>query len=115
MLSVSLPLDLTIPRIHEDIYWKRCYLHRWPTLLPKNSPGDNMHPENTSSSLTYTSKLDIKFEKKTWKHHYVEMHLQDFFENLAPEEYDIDKVLHLRVFVHCMKNTIILLVLNNLQ
>lgn len=36
ILSTSLPLALTIPKISDDIYWKRCYVERWPTKLPKD-------------------------------------------------------------------------------
>lgn len=46
----------------------------------------------SSSELNPLVRLDVKFENKTWKHHYLEMHLQEFIENLAPEEYEVDKV-----------------------
>ncbi|XP_050306843.1 dynein regulatory complex subunit 5-like [Anthonomus grandis grandis] len=35
LLPESLPLELTIPRISDEVYWKKCYLIRWPKKVAK--------------------------------------------------------------------------------
>ncbi|KAF7270060.1 dynein regulatory complex subunit 5-like [Rhynchophorus ferrugineus] len=34
LLSENLPLEVTIPRINDEIYWKKCFLKRWPKKYP---------------------------------------------------------------------------------
>lgn len=36
ILETDLPLKLTIPKIPDDVYWKRCYLEKWPRQQPVN-------------------------------------------------------------------------------
>lgn len=110
VLATDLPLEITVPIIHEDVYWRRCYEKRWPKQLPKNVANEVTFPmcsSNTSSrsetviddSHTNHSE-DVSpiinnlscFETKTWKHYYLEMHVKVFLEYLRPEEYEPEKV-----------------------
>lgn len=106
LLPTDLPLELTVPIIYEDVYWKRCYLERWPRALPKNISEDVTYPiyASTTSSTT-VSVIDginevsdileteaVFYVKKTWKHFYLEMHFREFLELLPPEEYEPEKV-----------------------
>ncbi|XP_066255161.1 dynein regulatory complex subunit 5 [Euwallacea similis] len=34
VLPVELKLELTIPKINDEVYWKKCCVHRWPKKVP---------------------------------------------------------------------------------
>lgn len=106
ILATDLPLEITVPVIHEDVYWKRCYEGRWPNQLPKNIKEDVSFPmytsttrsssietidSNTNKSQSTFQTNDLSFTK-TWKDYYLEMHIKEYLEYLRPEEYEPEKV-----------------------
>lgn len=108
ILATNLPLEITVPIIHEDVYWKRCYEERWPKQLPRNVTEDFIFPmysstssrsetvdssnTNHSESALQNNDLSSGIKTKTWKHYYLEMHLKEFLEYLRPEEYEPEAV-----------------------
>ncbi|KAJ3654632.1 hypothetical protein Zmor_013807 [Zophobas morio] len=111
ILPTELPLGLTIPKINDDIYWKRCYLQRWPKLIPENVSLDIQISEivkvnngsrkssttNSASSQRSrkSSQEQQKSNKRTWKECFLEMHLREYLEKLKPEDYDAEKIKEL--------------------
>lgn len=116
ILSTDLPLSLTIPKINENVYWRRCYIQRWPKNIPfhvqdveiveivhcndirkRSSVYSVKDTESGSGSRISTAtkrKLsnDQDNSKKSWKIWYVEMHIREYFENLKPTNYDAQMV-----------------------
>lgn len=113
ILPTSLPLELAVEKIHEDIFWKRKYIDRWPKIPPigKSFSAVSSYRKNTtlfnnnsnSASVTRTSSLssskstlsDISLvysEEKSWKQCYLEKHLEEELETLEPQDYDPEKV-----------------------
>ncbi|XP_069684796.1 dynein regulatory complex subunit 5-like isoform X1 [Periplaneta americana] len=62
-LSTDLPLTLTVPLIEDGIYWKRSSEDRW-------------------ESMNY-----VRDYEGSWKRLYLERHLQEYLEQLAPEDF----------------------------
>lgn len=105
-------MELSVSKINEDIYWKRAHVTRWP----KNPPISKTYSDvpnyrrnsnifSSLSSIYSATTLDdtsrrsskaiggeSKFGVKTWKENYLERHLQEELENLAPEDYDPEEV-----------------------
>ncbi|KAG2379223.1 hypothetical protein C9374_007362 [Naegleria lovaniensis] len=114
-LPVDLPLQLSVPLISDDDYWKKCCMMRWTlgqlgTYCRKNGndlfieehPGHvddvmikgsfksrvNARKKISKASRSITpSSMDRKPEKsKTWKQLYLEINLDEFFETLQPQK-----------------------------
>ncbi|XP_068904542.1 dynein regulatory complex subunit 5-like [Tenebrio molitor] len=111
ILSTDLPQNLTIPRINDDIYWKRCYLKKWPKLIPENVSTDvqineivrvNNGSRKSSTANSVASPRSKKSSlqqqnpnQRNWKECFLEMHLRDYLEKLKPEDYDAEKIKEL--------------------
>ncbi|XP_069684798.1 dynein regulatory complex subunit 5-like isoform X2 [Periplaneta americana] len=70
-LSTDLPLTLTVPLIEDGIYWKRSSEDRW-------------------ESMNY-----VRDYEGSWKRLYLERHLQEYLEQLAPEDFMQTENLHI--------------------
>lgn len=102
-------------KINEDIYWKRAHMARWPKSpplcksyndVPSYRKNSNIFSSLSSiySSSTYndvsrrSSKIifsgEQKFGVKTWKEYYLERHLAEALEVLAPEDYNPEEVCY---------------------
>lgn len=120
VLATDLPLEITVPIIHEDVYWRRCYEERWPKQLPEHVASEVNFPICSSNTSSRTDNviddsrtshtedvspiindLSCGFETKTWKHYYLEMHVKDFLEKLRPEEYESEKVILYQLYFLC--------------
>ncbi|KAJ8913522.1 hypothetical protein NQ315_017073 [Exocentrus adspersus] len=119
ILDTNLPLKLTVPRIPDDVYWRKCYLEKWPKQLPdkvkpvefteifrdtrklSSACSDGNGRISRRSSQASLGKIKTKTfiskdsDKKTWKQCYLEMYLKDYLENLKPENYDAKKMKEL--------------------
>lgn len=115
ILSTDLPLNLTIPTINENVYWKRCYIHRWPKSIPHrvedieiletvisknhqkfNSVSTAKDSDSGSSRSSTGKKRRSSYHsnrKKSWKEWYVEMYVREYLEKQKPENYDAEKVI----------------------
>lgn len=113
-LSVHIPLQISIEKIHDDSYWKRCCEMRWTdgqigTFLKSDSKN---FAQIKSGEIPLTSKimdssiedeilsrLKIPFLGKSineytvppacptsWKQLYLEQNLQEFLESIQPEQ-----------------------------
>ncbi|XP_063217361.1 dynein regulatory complex subunit 5 [Bacillus rossius redtenbacheri] len=69
LLETDLPLTLTVPLLEESIFWKRACEERW-------------------STMNYVADYG-----SSWKRIYLERHLQEFLENLDPDEYSEDQMM----------------------
>nr|XP_015836066.1 PREDICTED: T-complex-associated testis-expressed protein 1 isoform X2 [Tribolium castaneum] len=104
ILPTDLPLALTVPKIHDDIYWKRCYLQRWPKVIPENVSLDvqineivkvsNSRKSSEESERSRKSSAEAGF-KRTWKECFLEIHICEYLEKLKPEKYDAEKIKEL--------------------
>ncbi|KDR15318.1 T-complex-associated testis-expressed protein 1 [Zootermopsis nevadensis] len=73
-LPIDLPLIITVPLLEDGIYWKRCSQIRWQSLN------------------------DVRDYEGSWKRLYLERHLQEYIENLAPEDFvhsEVESLVHL--------------------
>ncbi|RZC32807.1 NLRC3-like [Asbolus verrucosus] len=117
ILSTNLPLKLTVPKISDDIYWKRCYLDRWPKLLPQDVHLDfqmseivKVHSNNSrkssdvgnsnsksraSSKSRHSSVVQQNSNERTWKGCFLETHIREYLEKLKPECYDAVEIKEL--------------------
>lgn len=113
ILSTDLPLKLTIPKIDENVFWRRCYIQRWPQSLPHEVQdieiSEIVHCHDVrkysnvfsarNSVIGPSSRIPTPLKrrrritgKKSWKDCYIEMHIREYLENLKPENYDAEKV-----------------------
>uniref|UniRef100_A0A8C4PYT4 T-complex-associated-testis-expressed 1 n=2 Tax=Eptatretus burgeri TaxID=7764 RepID=A0A8C4PYT4_EPTBU len=78
-LSTRLPLSITVPFVHDEDYWRRCFSKRW---------------EN----------CDIMDHGNSWKQAFTERHLKELIEQFVPNvtspETIMDVVLLYRDYVH---------------
>lgn len=114
ILSTDLPLTMTVPKIGDDIYWKRCYLQKWPKIISENvatdvqinesvkvnnsrkSSNDNNNGTDTSIKSRKSSMEEEPF-KRSWKECFLEAHIREYLEKLKPEDYDAEKVCNIRL------------------
>ncbi|KAK9888881.1 hypothetical protein WA026_001102 [Henosepilachna vigintioctopunctata] len=109
LLPEDLPLELTVPRIPDNMYWKKCYLKKWPSclirnvidkdmfLLPSSLVARDEHSslQNVEISSTNSDEYSVKNEfsqLKTWKQHYLENYMKEMLENLDPVKYDPEEI-----------------------
>nr|CAG4708094.1 unnamed protein product [Naegleria fowleri] len=112
-LPVDLSLQISVPLISDDDYWKKCCMMRWTLgqlgsycrkdgndLFMEEHPGyvdDVMIKgsfksrvnarKKTSKASTITPQGDGQKEKtKTWKQLYLEINLDEFFETIQPQK-----------------------------
>ena len=110
-LPVNLPLQLTIPMIFDDDYWKKCCLMRWTTgqigtfcknngaeLFKEELPGtvEDIMFKGSFQSRVQTRFLSSKVSSiveqqkkriiKSWKQLYLEINLDEFLETLQPQK-----------------------------
>lgn len=100
LLSTNLPISLTIPRINDDIYWKKCFKNRWPTLsTPKHCNEEvdvNFSIVRTNFSTNSSRRSSLKTQtSRSWKECYIETHVKEYLENLRCEDYDAEKIKEL--------------------
>ncbi|KAL1491438.1 hypothetical protein ABEB36_012037 [Hypothenemus hampei] len=76
ILPLNMPLEVTVSRIHEEVYWKKSFLTRWPKTQ-KKLPSAELKP------------------LKSWKSIYCEAHLQKYLEHLQPDQYQAEKIKQL--------------------
>uniref|UniRef100_A0AAR5Q2L6 Uncharacterized protein n=1 Tax=Dendroctonus ponderosae TaxID=77166 RepID=A0AAR5Q2L6_DENPD len=81
ILAETVPLELAVSHINDEVYWEKCYLNRWPNKLPKDTA-------KSRSSKTTGAQTGNKLEANAWKKYYCEMHLRDYLESLKPENYN---------------------------
>lgn len=126
MLPCDLPLELTVPNIREDVYWKRCLLNRWPKVHRSCVDEDNVFPLHPSKRIAISQSNNENDNTKhrraydqngisyrSWKSRYLEMHVQEYLERLAPEEYDTEKVAMLSYRLQSDIRTIFKISVNN--
>ncbi|XP_044267221.1 dynein regulatory complex subunit 5-like [Tribolium madens] len=104
ILPTDLPLTLTVPKIDGDVYWKRCYLQKWPKSIPENVSLDvqineivkvsNSRKSSEESERSRKSSTTEHF-KRTWKECFLETHICEYLEKLKPEDYDAEKIKEL--------------------
>lgn len=113
ILSVDLPLKLTVPLIEEDVYWRRCFINKWPKKIPfdvaevesyeivkisssrKSSINESISSRRSSrrSSKEERRKSSLNLEqKRSWKECFFEMYVKEYLETMKPENYDAEKV-----------------------
>lgn len=103
VLPTELSLESTVPIIHEDVYWKRCYEERWPKQLPNDiiystHACRSSTPSSTDKTITHYNAHKSEYVSKivddirTWKCCYLEMHVKEVLENLRPEDYEPEEV-----------------------
>ncbi|KAL3281064.1 hypothetical protein HHI36_004288 [Cryptolaemus montrouzieri] len=101
ILPVDLPLELTVSKIEDNIYWKKCSLNKWPTQMPRNVINKRMFAfptrsdKNESLDATSLGSEDdlVYIAEKSWKQYYLENYIKEFLEKLQPEQYDPEKLI----------------------
>ncbi|KAL9657787.1 hypothetical protein ABK040_013125 [Willaertia magna] len=130
-LSVKLPLQISVPLIDDDDYWKKCCFMRWSLgqlgtycnkkgieLLQEESNTavqDIMIKgsfKNRSKKKTYRLKDNRKSSNspKTWKQVYLEINFDEFMESIQPQKTMLQElnVIHSQPNPEepmCMKNS----------
>lgn len=107
ILPCDLPLYLTVPIVNDDNYWRRCYIDKWPkapkpyvedeTLVFEKIESNGLDEmDDTSVMVKSSSEIDVSvrehFGPKKWKSHFLERYIQEYLENLNPEDYNQDYV-----------------------
>ncbi|XP_055382808.1 dynein regulatory complex subunit 5 [Condylostylus longicornis] len=70
-LNINLPLKILTVYVHDDIFWKRCFLHKWRNVYP------------------YLN------EKRPWISLYCEKYLAEYLQKLDPCDYDQESISNL--------------------
>lgn len=90
----DIQLEVSVPIIDEDLYWKRCYERRWPKHMPENYLQDvAYHIRSFSDGITeFNNQKSEDDFSRTWKHHYLEMYVKELLEHLNLEQCALEAV-----------------------